>query len=48
MMHTKRSPDIVREFVTHKDPSVFAAASDVENTSLIDLLTVKRGHGICI
>ena len=25
--------------------SVFAAASDVDNTSLIDLLAVKRGHG---
>ena len=29
-----------------KDPSVFAAASDVDNTSLVDLLAVKRGHGI--
>ena len=25
---------------------MFAAASDVDNTSLIDLLAVKRGHGI--
>ena len=36
----------MREFATFKDPSVFAAASDVDNTSLIDLLAVKRGHGI--
>ena len=32
--------------LSFKDPSVFAAVSDVDNTSLIDLLTVKRGHGI--
>ena len=25
---------------------MFAGASDVDNTSLIDLLAVKRGHGI--
>ena len=25
---------------------MFAAASDVDNTSLIDLLAVMRGHGI--
>ena len=25
---------------------MFAAASDVDKTSLIDLLAVKRGHGI--
>ena len=25
---------------------MFAAASDADNTSLIDLLAVKRGHGI--
>ena len=25
---------------------MFAAASDVDNTSLVDLLAVKRGHGI--
>ena len=31
-------------FATYRDPSVFAAASDVDNTSLIDLLAVKRGH----
>ena len=35
-----------REFVTHQDPNVFAAASDVDNTSLIDLFDVrhKRPH----
>ena len=31
-------------FPTFKDPSAFAAASDVDNTSLIDLLAVKRGQ----
>ena len=36
----------MREFATYKDPSVFAAASDVDNTSLVDLLAVKRGHSI--
>ena len=36
----------MREFATFKDPSVFAATSDVDNTHLIDLFAVKRGHGI--
>ena len=31
-----------REFATYKAPSVSATASDVDNTSLIDLLAVKR------
>ena len=44
--HKEKSRYCAREFATFKDPSVFAAASDVDNTSLIDLLTVKRGHGI--
>ena len=44
--HKEKSRICVREFATFKDPSVFAAASDVDNTSLIDLLAVKRGHGI--
>ena len=35
--------DTVRESLP---PSVFAGASDVDNTSLIDLLAVKKGHGI--
>ena len=47
MMRTQENPDTVREFAaTFKDPSVFAGASDVDDTSLIDLLAVKRGHGI--
>ena len=40
----KEKSRCAREFATYKDPSVFAAASDVDNTSLIDLLAVKRGH----
>ena len=44
--HKEESRYCAREFATYKDPSVFAAASDVDNTSLIDLLAVKRGHGI--
>ena len=35
-----------RELATHKDPSVFAGASDIDNTSLIGLLAVKRCHSI--
>ena len=35
-----------REFSTYKDPSVFVAVSVVDNTSLIDLLAVMRGHRI--
>ena len=44
--HKEKSRYCAREFATFKDPSVFAAASDVDNTSLIVLLAVKRGHGI--
>ena len=40
----KEKSRCAREFATYKDASVFAAASDVDNTSLIDLLAVKRGH----
>ena len=46
MTRTRRSRGGVREFATYKDPSVFVAAPDVDNTSLIDLLTVKRGCSI--
>ena len=46
VMHTEKSRYCAREFATFKDPSVFAAASDVDNTSLVDLLAVKRGHSI--
>ena len=44
--HKEKSRYRARESATPKDPSAFAAASDVDNTSLIDLLAVKRGHGI--
>ena len=44
--HKEESRYCARDFATYKDPSVFAAASDFDNTSLIDLLAVKRGHGI--
>ena len=44
--HKERSKWCAREFATYKDPSVFAAASDADKKSLIDLLAVKRGHGI--
>ena len=39
--HKEKSRYCAREFATFKDPSAFAAASDVDNTSLIDLLAVK-------
>ena len=42
----EKSRYCAREFATFKDPSVFAAASDVDNTSQIDLLAIKRCHGI--
>ena len=46
MRYARKSRGGVRGFATYKDPSVFAAASDVDNTSFIDLLAVKRGHSI--
>ena len=42
----EKSRYCAREFATYKDPSVFAAASDFDNTSLVDLLAIKRGHAI--
>ena len=44
--HKEKSRWCAREFTTYKDQSVFAAASDVDYTSLMDLLAVKRSHGI--
>ena len=44
--HKEKSRYCAREFATYKNPLMFAAASDVDNTSLIDFLAVKRGHGI--
>ena len=37
-----------REFATKKDPTVFAAASDVNNSAIIDLLAVKKGYPIML
>ena len=44
--HKEKSRFCAREFATYKDPSVLAAASDVDNPSRIDLLAVKMGHRI--
>ena len=44
--HQEKSRWCAREFATTRDQSVFAAASDVDNTSLIDVLAMKRGHSI--
>ena len=44
--HKEKSRWCARVFATYKDPSMFAAASDVDNTAQIDLLAVKRGHSI--
>ena len=44
--HSERSRWCAREFATCKDPSVFAAVSNIDNASLIDLLAVKRGHSV--
>ena len=46
MTYTKKSRGGARESLPRTRSSVFAAASDVDNTSLIDLFAVKRGHGI--
>ena len=32
------------EFATNKDPTVFAAASDAGNASMVDLFAVKKGY----
>ena len=39
--HKEKSRWCARELAMYKDPSVSAAASDVDNTSLVDLLAVK-------
>ena len=44
--HEAKSRYCAKEFAPFKDPSVFAAASDVDNTSLVDLLAAKRSDGI--
>ena len=41
----EKSRYCAREVATSKDPSVFAAASDVDNTSLIDLLALSMSQG---
>ena len=40
----EKSRYCAREFATTKDPKVFAAASDVDCTSIVDILAVKRGY----
>ena len=40
MTHKEKSNWCAREFATYKDPTVFAAASEVDNTYLFDLLVV--------
>ena len=37
-----------REFATKKDPTAFAASSDVNNSAIIDLLAVKKGYPIIV
>ena len=46
--HKEKSRYCAREFATFKDPSVFAAASDIDNTSLLDLLAVKTVTVSCV
>ena len=44
--HKEKSRRCAKEFAAFKDPSVFASATDVDNTPLIDLSAVKRSHSI--
>ena len=44
----EKSRYCAREFATTKDPTVFAAASDVNNSAIIDLLAVKKGYPILV
>ena len=45
-VHKDKSRYCAREFATYKGPSVFAAASDVNNTSIIDMIVVKKGYSV--
>ena len=40
----KKSRYCAREVATYKDPTVFAAASDVDDASMLDLFAVKKGY----
>ena len=40
----EKSRYCARESATYKDPTVFAAASDVDNASMLDLFAVKKGY----
>ena len=43
----EKSRYCTREFATKKDPTVFAAANDVNNSAVVDLLAVKKAdHGV--
>ena len=44
----EKSRYCAREFATKKDPTVFAAASHVNNSAIIDLLAVKKGYPIMV
>ena len=42
--HKEKSRYCSRGFATTKDPTVFAAASDVDAAPVVDLLAVKRDY----
>ena len=42
-MRRRRSRYCAREYATNKDPSVFAAASDVDSAAIVDFVAVKKG-----
>ena len=46
--HKEKSRYCARELATFKDPSVFAAASDVDNTSLIDCWRSREVTVSCV
>ncbi len=42
--HKEKSRYCARDFATTKDPTVFAAASDVDVAAVVDLFAVKRNY----
>ena len=44
--HKEKSRYCAREFASKKDPTVFAAASDPDTGSLIDMFAAKKGYPI--
>ena len=44
----EKSRYCARKLATKKDPTVFAAASDANNSAIIDLLAVKKGFPIIV